>query len=245
MNFGHFTPDWPAPKGVRALATTRLGGHSRPPYDGFNLGAHVGDDPITVAANRDALVAATGGGVAWLNQVHGNACVSASEVLGSAAPVAADAAWAATPGLACAVMSADCLPVLFCDDRGTVVAAAHAGWRGLAAGVLENTVAAMGVDPGRLMAWLGPAIGPRAYEVGGEVRQVFCSQAGAAADAFTALGHDKWLCDLYALARFRLRRAGLARISGGDRCTHGEAAHFYSHRRDGVTGRMGSLVWLV
>jgi len=234
-------PDWPAPPNVGALSTTRQGGCGSGPYDSFNLATHVGDSADVVAANRHSLRAHVPGAPLWLCQVHGTRCV---DLATADAGVAADAGLARAAGYACAVLTADCLPVLLCDDQGSVVAAAHAGWRGLEAGVIETTVAAMGVPAARIMAWLGPAIGPAAFEVGDEVRTAFLRADDGAAQAFVAHGADKWLCDLYALARLRLARLGVERVSGGGFCTHGERERFFSYRRDGDTGRMASLVWL-
>lgn len=234
-------PDWPAPSGVRALATTRRGGASRAPWDSFNLGDHVGDDPQAVAANRALLRRELPADPVWLAQVHGTRCVDAALV---AVGAHADAGFTRQRGVVCAVLTADCLPVLLCDDSATVVAIAHAGWRGLAAGVIEATVAAM-VEPGeRLMAWLGPAIGPQAFEVGGEVRQIFVAHDPRATDAFVATGGGKWLCDIYRLARQRLHALGIRRIASADSCTMGDAENYFSYRRDGATGRMASLIWL-
>ena len=243
-------PDWDAPAAVLALCTTRRGGCSAAPYESLNLGAHVGDDPAAVAANRARLAARlpAGAALSWLDQVHGTGVVEA-QVRGR--PAVADAQWSRAPGVACAVLTADCLPVLFCGAGGDVVAAAHAGWRGLQAGVLEATVAAMGTDPGRVLAWLGPAIGPEAFEVGPEVREAFQRAAegaqGAAIDACFSASPDRqghWFADLYELARLRLAAVGVTRVSGGGWCTHGDRGRFFSHRRDGPTGRMASLVLL-
>ena len=236
-------PDWPAPRGVRALVTTRAGGVSDGPYAGCNLGDHVGDDPAAVAANRAQLTAALDGAgpVLWLDQVHGTGVVGADDWAPGAV---ADASWSGRPGPACAVLTADCLPVLFCARDGSRVAAAHAGWRGLAAGVLEATVAALDADPGALLAWLGPAIGPAAYEVDATVREAFVAGDAATATAFVATRPGHWLADLYALARRRLALAGVDAVYGGGLCTASDPARFYSYRRDGVTGRMASLVWL-
>lgn len=233
-------PDWPAPSRVRALQTTRSGGHGMGAYAGFNLADHVGDDPVAVAANRQRLRSALAATPRWLKQVHGTVCVDAANALHGAE---ADASFCRDAAVACVVMTADCLPVLLCDRAGTVVAAVHAGWRGLAAGVIEATVAAMAVPPEELMAWLGPAIGPDAFEVGGEVRDVFLQDDEAAAAAFRPHG-GKWLCDLYALARLRLARLGATQVHGGGFCTHGEPMRFFSYRRDGTTGRMATLIWL-
>lgn len=233
-------PDWPAPARVRACMTTREGGVSASPWTSFNLGDHVGDDPAHVAANRARLRESLPGEPGWLRQVHSARVVE----LGRDVDPEADAAFTRTPGQVCAVLTADCLPVLFCDRAGSVVAAAHAGWRGLANGVLEATVASMGVPPGEILAWLGAAIGPQAFEVGDEVRAAFVSRHPAATAAFVPHAPGKWLADIYALARIRLGSAGVRSIHGGGRCTFTEAETFYSYRRDGVTGRMASLVWL-
>jgi len=236
-------PDWPAPSRVRALFTTRDGGVSQGPYAGLNLGTHVGDAPAAVAENRRRLVASEGlpGQPLWLEQVHGTEVVVASDL--PACPPRADAAVTRQPGLVLSVMTADCLPVLLCDIGGQVIATAHAGWRGLCDGVLEQAVAAMQLEPQRLLAWLGPAIGPLAFEVGPEVRAAFLAKDPAADSAFVARG-DKYLANLYQLARQRLRACGLSAIYGGDDCTFSQPARFYSYRRDGQTGRMAGLIWL-
>lgn len=237
-------PDWPAPAAVRALQTTRIGGVSQGPYASLNLGHRVSDDTAAVAANRARVVAAARlpAEPAWLEQVHGAAVVTLP-----AAPAkrSADAAVARTPGQVCAVLTADCLPVLLCADDGTEVASAHAGWRGLSAGVVRSCVECMHTPAARLMAWLGPAIGPRAFEVGPEVREAFVSQDDASAGAFVeAERPGKFFADLYALARRRLELAGVTRVYGGGFCTYGERARFFSYRRDGECGRMASLIWL-
>jgi len=236
--------DWPAPDRVRAATTSRIGGVSRPPRDSFNLADHVGDHPAAVLANRELLLEelALPAEPAWLKQVHGTRVVTLGET--GHEPPEADASVASEPGRVCAVLTADCLPVLFCDRAGSRVAAAHAGWRGLSGGVLEATVAAMGVAPEAIMAWLGPAIGPRAFEVGEAVRAAFVEDDPGSAGAFTPHGDGRWLADIYRLARRRLARAGVGEIHGGGRCTFTEAGLFYSYRRDGTTGRMASLVWL-
>lgn len=236
-------PDWPAPAGVGCLVTTRRGGVSGGVFASLNLGDHVGDDQAAVAANRDIVCNRIGGKPVWLSQVHGVRVVDAAEANGIVAPEA-DAAFARRSGVACAVMTADCLPVLFCDDAGTVVAAAHAGWRGLLAGVLEATIAAMGVPGADLMAWLGPAIGPQAFEVGGEVRDAFMEASPDAAVAFAPTTDGKWLADIYQLARQRLAAQGVMRVFGGNFCTVTDEDRFFSYRRDGQTGRMASLIWL-
>jgi len=234
--------DWPAPAAVRTLLTTRQGGVSQPPYDSFNLGTHVGDQPEAVAANREQLRLLLPDEPAWLNQVHGTNVVDAAEI--GETLLDADASFSRQPGKVCVVMTADCLPVLLCDDAGSVVAAAHAGWRGLCDGVLEAAVSATAVAPATLMAWLGPAIGPDAFEVGAEVRAAFIACDPAAAAAFTDIGEGKYLADIYQLARQRLAAAGVSRVYGGDYCTVIERERFFSYRRDGVTGRMASLIWL-
>ncbi|MDB5972393.1 MAG: pgeF [Hydrocarboniphaga sp.] len=240
-------PDWPAPARVRSAQTTRIGGAGQGVYAGFNLATHVGDDAQRVAANRAELRRALSlpAEPRWLEQVHG---VRARQ-LPSATCNATDAAWTASPGEVCVVMSADCLPVLFCDEAGSCVATAHAGWRGLADGVLEATIAAMPAAPSRLMAWLGPAIGPQAFEIGAEVRARFVADDASAAQYFVAAadaGKDagKYWADLYGLARARLRKAGLQNIHGGGFCTYTDADRFFSFRRDRVCGRMASLIWL-
>jgi len=252
MSGDWIVPDWPAPPSVRALVTTRggLDGGGSPvptgPYGNFNLATHVGDDPLAVAANRQRLrlsLPGLPGDPLWLNQVHGSQVLTA-ENHRHGVESEADACVARSPGLVCAVLSADCLPLLLCDANGGVVAGAHAGWRGLAAGVIEASVAAMRAEPADLLAWLGPAIGPGAFEVGDEVRAAFCRHDPRAAEAFVAHGPGKWLCDLYRLARQRLATLGVRQVYGGDRCTFSEPQHFYSFRRDGVTGRMASLIWL-
>ena len=240
-------PDWPAPANILALSTTRTGGVSDAPFASFNLAHHVGDQPAAVAANRHTLGQSlpTGSNVQWLQQVHGTRVLQASRQTCGEYPEA-DGSMTRESRVACAVLTADCLPVLLCDRAGSVVAAAHAGWRGLAAGVLESCVRAMAVKPGELMAWLGPAIGPAAFEVGPEVRQAFLEAGDApeTADCFVASapreGH--FLANLYGLARLRLASAGVLDIFGGEYCTYGDSSRFYSYRRDGQTGRMASLI---
>lgn len=242
MSDAWIVPDWPAPARVRALSTTRAGGVSVAPYDSLNLGTHVGDDPANVAANRAQVRRIVPSEPAWLNQVHGTAVVDAASVAGVPD---ADASVSRTPGAVCVVMTADCLPVLLCDRAGSVVGAAHAGWRGLHGGVIEATVAAMQVAPADVIAWLGPAIGPTAFEVGDEVRAAFVATDAIADAAFKPAGQPgKWLADIYLLARQRLAALGVTAVHGGDCCTVSESRRFFSYRRDGVTGRMASLVWL-
>jgi len=234
-------PDWPAPARVKGLMTIRAGGVSQAPWASLNLGDHVGDDPEYVAANRARLRQQLPAEPAWLRQVHSARAVE----IGRETNPEADAACTRQAGQVCAVLTADCLPVLFCDRAGSVVAAAHAGWRGLAGGVLEAAVDAMQVPPGEVLAWMGAAIGPQAFEVGDDVRQAFAGPHPEAAAAFLPQPTPgKWLADIYQLARIRLERAGVQAIYGGGRCTYREAEAFFSYRRDGVTGRMASLIWL-
>jgi len=237
-------PDWQVPGHVRALTSTRAGGTSTGEFSSLNLGDHVGDDPVRVAANRARLreQLRLPAEPSWLVQVHGCDVVAAGRVSGS--PCAGDAAVASLPGEVCAVLTADCLPVLCCDDAGRVVAAAHAGWRGLLEGILEATVRHMQCPPEGINAWLGPAIGPTAFEVGDDVREAFCARSARAEEAFVAGEGGRWLADLYCLARQRLAAAGVHRISGGDHCTFSDHERFFSYRRDGRTGRMASLIWL-
>ena len=233
-------PDWPAPANVRACVTTRAGGVSLPPFDGLNLGDHVEDEPQAVTENRRLLVELLGCRPAWLKQVHSPDVVAADP----AQVPTADASWTATPGTACVVLTADCLPALFCDRAGTRVAVAHAGWRGLAGGVLENTVAALGVEPDELLVWLGPAIGPQSFEVGAEVREVFVAQHAEAERAFVPSANaGKYLADLYSLARIRLAAIGVTAVHGGGLDTFSDP-RFFSYRRAARTGRFASLVWL-
>ncbi len=234
-------PDWPAPPNVRSLQTTRRGGMSKAPYDSLNLGDHVGDNPLVVVRNRVLLNHLLPSEPVWLEQVHGTAVASA-DVAGCR--VRADACVARHRGSVCVVMTADCLPVLLCDTQGTVVGAAHAGWRGLCDGVIEATVRAMGAEPQSLMAWLGPAISQGAFEVGDEVRAAFVAAQPQAAAAFIPGTPGKWFADIYALARLRLNALGVMQISGGDHCTFRERENFFSYRRDGSTGRMGTFIWL-
>jgi YfiH family protein len=233
-------PDWPAPPGVRALVTTRCGGVSTGPWASLNLGSAVGDAPESVATNRALLDALLPGPARWLRQVHGNRVVRAESVV---APEEADASVTSAEGVVCAVQMADCLPVLFASVDGSRIAAAHAGWRGLAAGVLENTLEALECAPAGLMAWLGPAIGPECFEVGADVLEAFVTRDAGAGDCFRPHGPGKWLANLPALARRRLLAAGLTRVHGGGLCTYSDPGRFFSHRRDRVTGRMAALVW--
>jgi YfiH family protein len=235
------TPDWPAPANVRTLQTTRQGGVSNSPYDTLNLGDHVGDVPLAVARNRNLLNTLLPSEPVWLEQVHGTVVVRA-DVAGCS--TRADACIARHRAAVCVVMTADCLPILLCDQQGSVVGAAHAGWRGLCSGVIEATVQAMKVAPQHLMAWMGPAISQDVFEVGEEVRAAFVAAQPRAASAFIPGRSGKWLADIYMLARLRLEAMGITAIYGGNYCTFRERERFFSYRRDGVTGRMASFIWL-
>ena len=251
-------PQWPAPPHVRALCTTRVGGRSGAPFDSLNLGDHVGDSPAAVAANRSLLRQALGARPIFLKQVHGVQTLRLSDA--SADGTQADACCTHQAGLVCTVMAADCLPVLLTDERGSVVAAAHAGWRGLAGqggpGILESVLSSLDLLQGGdalsgrsgILAWLGPCIGPQAFVVGSEVRKAFVSQDSEAAALFAAVTGEKWLADLQGLARLRLNALGVRKIYGNDGtgawCTVSNRARYFSHRRDGVSGRMAACIWL-
>ncbi|WP_437609106.1 purine nucleoside phosphorylase YfiH [Erwinia sp. V71] len=237
-------PDWPAPANVRACSTTRVGGFSHAPWDSLNLGAHVGDDAAAVQRNREQLIslAQLPSMPVWMEQVHG---VEVLRLDGSVpSSLCADAAWSDRPGVVCSSMTADCLPVLFCSQDGKQVAAAHAGWRGLCTGVLEATLANFSCRADQIHVWLGPAIGPDAFEVGQDVWDAFVAQDAAAAQAFKPAG-TKYFADIWLLARQRLEKQGVRSISGGEHCTFTQNAQFFSYRRDGITGRMASLIWLI
>lgn len=251
---GAFVPQWDAPARVRALSTTRRGGTSEGPWGlvdqsrgGLNLSARCGDDPVAVGRNRARLARALGAMPVWLDQVHGTRVHEIAAEVAADEP-RADASVTVVPGVVLAVLTADCLPVLFADSRGEVVAAAHAGWRGLADGVLERTVEALRAQaPGdaEVCAWLGPSIGPDAFEVGDEVRERFCDLDAQAAHAFASgERRGRWLADLPALARLRLAGIGVHRVAGAGRCTVRDATDFYSYRRDGRCGRMATFVWI-
>ncbi|MCG7372575.1 peptidoglycan editing factor PgeF [Pseudomonas luteola] len=235
------TPDWPAPANVRGCVTTRSAGVSHGPYESLNLGDHVQDDPAAVAENRQRLVDSLGCRPAWLKQVHGISVVEADP----AQVLEADASWTSTLGIAATIMTADCLPVLFCNRQGTRVAAAHAGWRGLVSGVLEATAASLESSPQDILVWFGPAIGPDAFEVGAEVREAFVSEHSQAKTAFKPSVNDgRFMADIYQLARLRLASIGIDAIYGGGWCTYTDTARFYSFRRSPQTGRLASLIWL-
>ena len=246
-------PNWPAPARVRAASTLRGGGVSQGPYASLNLGTAVGDDAGSVIRNRQILAEMLNlpAEPRWLKQVHGTTVLDldsfdistrSSDVL--AEPPAADGAVTSRPGQPCAVLTADCLPVLLCDTGGTRVGVAHAGWRGLAGGVVESTVRRMGIEPRELLAWLGPGIGREAYEVGVEVKEAFAALDPGAAPCFAANARGRWQADLYALTRRRLESVGVEAIYGGDRCTHTKSERFFSHRREAPCGRMATLIWL-
>ncbi len=243
--------DWPAPAHVHAVVTTRAGGVSRVPWNSLNLGTHVQDEPGAVARNRERLLAALQAIAPaqepqWLNQVHGTRLVEAeTDAARRVSHVPdADAVTTSLKQLPCVVMTADCLPVFFCDRAGQRVAVAHAGWRGLCDGVLEATLAAF-PDPADVLTWMGPAIGPTAFEVGPEVLEAFVNKHPAAEDCFLPSPHaGRWLADIYGLARLRLERAGVVSIHGGDFCTVTDSERFFSYRRDGQTGRMASVIWI-
>lgn len=243
-------PDWAVDARVGALMTTRAGGVSVAPFDSLNLGRSSGDDPVAVAENRRRFEAAIGAPTVYLSQVHGKRVLRLPALADG--PHQADASITTEPGLACTVMVADCLPVLFAAPQGRGVGAAHAGWRGLAGGVLEDTVGALceaaACEPADLAAWLGPCIGPRQFEVGADVLEAFGAHGDANDSRFVPRSRDdgspRWLADLPGLARERLREAGVARVSGGAWCTVEDRSRFYSFRRDRVTGRMAAAVWL-
>ena len=248
-------PAWPAPSNVRAWMTTRRGGvskgcHGAPPDGGLNLGLGSGDARAAVLENRARLRAHLPAEPRWLKQVHGIRVVDAATAEEGvyAAAIEADASFTDTPGVVCAILVADCVPVLICDRQGKRVAAAHAGWRGLAAGVLEATIAAGGFDPSETMAWVGPAIGPTRFEVGHDVRDAFMGNDAvadaASAQAFRPHAEAKWLADLPGLARMRLHACGVTDVVESGLCTASDATRFYSYRRDGVTGRMAALIWI-
>jgi hypothetical protein len=240
---GWIVPDWPAPRRVRAFVTTRAGGVSEGEHGSLNLGASAGDDPRRVAANRAVVRAHLPSSPRWLAQVHGTAVADLDLVAGEPPPVA-DAACTSATNRVAVVLTADCLPVFLCREDGSRVAVAHAGWRGLAAGVLESAVASLGGEASRAMAWLGPAIGPAAFEVGPEVREAFVDVHPEAAPAFAPRGEGKYLADLYALARLRLAKAGLGRVWGGGFCTFTECDRFFSYRRARASGRLGAFIWI-
>lgn len=240
-------PEWAAPAEVGAFTTTRRGGVSAGACASMNLARHSDDDPMALAENRRRLSRFLPAPPVWLDQVHGTGVITLDRAREPDAPApVADAAVTREPGVVCAIRTADCVPVLFAARTGCAVGAAHAGWRGLAAGVLEATIAAMGTlgaPAAGLCAWLGPGIGPAAFEVGAEVRAAFCSGDPGAAPCFAPQRNGKWRADLYALARRRLAAAGVARVGGGEWCTFTDSERFFSHRRDRTPARMAAVIW--
>jgi polyphenol oxidase len=243
MSVAWLTPQWPAPPAVRALSSFRSGGVSEMAYASLNLAAHVGDESAAVDANRQRLMSSAGlpAQPVWLTQVHG---AQVADLDAGAVQGAADAAFTRQPGRVCAILAADCLPILLAADSGDVVAAAHAGWRGLAAGVIEAVVGALKVNPAELLAWLGPAIGPERFEVGAEVREALLRADPEGGGAFATNARGRFMADLPQLARRRLVALGLTRIYGSDECTHSQPDRYFSHRRDGRCGRQATLIWL-
>jgi YfiH family protein len=242
---GFITPDWPSPRNVRALTTLRTGGVSQGAYQSFNLAVHTEDDPVRVEQNRQLLKRYhhLPRNPMWLSQVHSDHVICIDDIPAEAETPVADGAWSKQPGHVCAVMTADCLPVLLCNKQGTRVAAVHAGWRGLASGIVTEGVRVMQEPAEQLLVWLGPAIGPTAFEVGSDVVQAFTDKDARNVKAFKQVDNSHWLCNIYHLARNELNALGLTAIYGGDLCTYEEAERFYSFRRDGKTGRMASLIW--
>jgi len=240
---GWIEPNWPAPPGIRALTTLRKGGYSQQPFDGLNLGDHVGDDPVAVMRNRQVLYQSLNlpSEPTWLTQVHGIDVIEAG-----VAPEGweADVVFSRAPGQVCAVLTADCLPLLLCNQTGDWVVAVHAGWRGLADGVIETTLDRLAAPEDEVIAWLGPAIGPECFEVGAEVRDAFLQHDPEAEAAFKANRPGHWLADIYQLARLRLKACGVDSVWGGEHCTATDRERFYSYRRDGRTGRMATLIWI-
>lgn len=240
LNSHLIRPSWPAPAHVKALQTTRLGGVSLAPYDALNLAMHVKDKPEHVARNRQLLSRYVPTEPVWLNQVHSTRVIDAAK---SSCIENADASFTTQPNVVCVTMTADCLPVLLCNLAGTTVAVVHAGWRGLCDGVIEATIAAMSVEPAQLIAWLGPAIGPNAFEVGDEVREQFVMYGQHAEEAFIPKS-DKWLGNLYQIAKQRLQSVGVNQIYGDIDCTYSNPERFFSFRRDHDTGRMATMIWI-
>lgn len=244
MTCKFITPNWPAPSNVQTLQTTRIGGHSLAPYNSFNLGAHVNDNTEHVALNRAQLNKHTPNEPLWLAQTHSNIALAADHITNTPE---ADASFSHVPKQVCVIMTADCLPLLLCDQSGTCVAAIHAGWKGLAAGIIENTIQKMNCSPSELLCWLGPAIGPNSFEVGNEVYQQFTNHHTDAKKAFKlAQKTGKWLANLYLLAQQRLIMCGVTppHIFGGEYDTMQQNELFFSYRREQKTGRMASLIWL-
>lgn len=240
MKIPRINADWPVPENVYAVSTLRAGGISKAPYNSFNLAGHVGDNEFSVAENRNRLRSLLNLPVepVWLEQIHSNKVVCLDEQLQN---LLADASYTFNPGVICAVLTADCLPILLCNESGTKVAAIHAGWRGLLSGIIENTIKAL-QEP-HLLAWLGPAIGSESFVVGEEVRSAFCKKSGAFSSAFRVQENNKWLADIYQLSRISFAELGVENVYGGGFCTVTEKERFFSYRRDGGTGRMATLIW--
>jgi len=238
-------PQWPAPENIKAFSSCRSDGVSRAEFSSLNLALHVNDDEQLVEKNRQRLIKelVIPNNPVWLNQTHSNKVVKLSAVKESHKPISADAAIASQPKQVCTVMTADCLPLLFCNEKGTEVAAVHAGWRGLLNGIIENTIKCL-PKPQELMVWLGPAIGPGEFEVGVDVKEAFVGKNSVFQQAFQEQANGKYLADIYLLARMVLVQQGVTKIYGGEHCTVTEGEQFYSYRRDGQTGRMASLIWL-
>lgn len=236
-------PDWPAPDNIRAFSTTRQGGFSQSPFDSFNLGDHVGDDIAIVTQNRQQLsqLAQTPEAPRWLKQVHGAHVISSRDWQ---CDIEADAIFSKHKDHICTIMTADCLPILLCNQQGDTVAAIHAGWRSLAAGIIEKTLHHFNGESDTILAWLGPAIGPSQFEVGQDVYDIFCQHSPHASNAFTATDNSHYLADIYQLARQRLNEQSVHAIYGGDFCTVNDTQRFFSYRRDGQTGRMATLIWI-
>ncbi len=239
MNRHWLTPDWPVPDNIKAASTLRTGGSSTGCFSSLNLGLHVGDDAGSVAENRDRLKHGLKlpSDPFWLNQVHGSVVIDAASAIPGRS---ADASYSSMPGVVCSVMTADCLPVLFYNHKTGLIAVAHGGWRGLLNGVIEATLAVTGPD---CIAWLGPAIGPQAFDVGAEVREAFVQKDVRLQQAFERLGTTKYRADIFAIGRCILQRQGVNQIYGGDCCTYSDPDRFFSYRRDGNTGRMATLIW--
>jgi purine-nucleoside/S-methyl-5'-thioadenosine phosphorylase / adenosine deaminase len=236
-------PDWPAPNNIKAISTTRHGGVSQYPYTQLNLGTHVGDDPHLVSQNRAHITQSLNlpEEPRWLEQVHGTTIIESQHWQQD---IKVDAIFSQQTGHVCAVMTADCLPILLCNQQGDTIAAIHAGWRGLAAGIIEKTIQKFSCEPQEIIAWLGPAIGPSQFEVGLEVYELFVANAPVACEAFKINGPHHYLADIYLLARQRLEKNNVQKVFGGDFCTVSDEERFFSYRRDGITGRMASMIWI-
>ncbi|OUR65475.1 multi-copper polyphenol oxidoreductase [Methylophaga sp. 42_25_T18] len=236
-------PNWPAPNNIKAISTTRHGGYSSPPFGKLNLGSHVGDDQLIVSQNRQQLIqlANLPESPLWLQQVHGSHMINSADWQ---ADIEADAMFSQHANHICTVMTADCLPLLLCNQQGDTVAAVHVGWRGLAAGIIDKALKAFSCEASDIMAWLGPAIGPAQFEVGKEVYDMFVGKSPNAADAFIATKSQHYLADIYSLARQYLQKQGVQNIFGGEFCTVSDEERFFSYRRDGITGRMASMIWI-